>query len=123
MTSYRFSIEWSKIFPKRGVPDPAAIRHYHDVLDELVLQELTPMITWHHFTNPIWAEEKGGWEWDEMPDAFLEFVKLTFAEYGSKCKEWVTFNEPEGYAWCGWNLGLHPPGKSFSSILRQAQWF
>lgn len=110
MTAYRFSIEWSKIFPSRGEPSSDAIAHYHDVLDELARQGLEPMITLHHFTNPIWAESQGGWEWEGMVDAFLEFTEVAFREYGGKCRQWVTFNEPEGYAWCGWNLGLHPPG-------------
>lgn len=116
MTAYRFSIEWSKVVPVRGTVDADVIKHYHDVLDELDRQGIEPMITLHHFTNPIWAETQGSWEWDGMPEAFLEFVEVVFREFGGRCRQWVTFNEPEGYAWCGWNLGLHPPGKSGSFL-------
>ena len=35
--AYRFSIEWGRIEPQPGVFDPAAIRHYQDVCDSLIL--------------------------------------------------------------------------------------
>ena len=52
--SYRFSLEWSKIQPNKDTWDMEAINHYRDVLLYLKSQNIVPMITLHHFTNPIW---------------------------------------------------------------------
>jgi beta-glucosidase len=46
--SYRFSIEWSKINPKKGEFSQEVTQHYHNVIDELLRQGITPMITLHH---------------------------------------------------------------------------
>ncbi|KXS17974.1 glycoside hydrolase family 1 protein [Gonapodya prolifera JEL478] len=117
LNSYRFSVEWSKVVPRRGVVDKAALDHYKDVLDKLDQKGIVPMVTLHHFTNPIWFEDLGGWEKLENVDDFLFFVKTVFAEFGPRVKYWCTFNEPEGYAACGWILGVHPPGKRTAHTL------
>ncbi|KAJ3338385.1 hypothetical protein HDU93_009550 [Gonapodya sp. JEL0774] len=96
LNSYRFSIEWSKIVPREGVVDREALAHYKDVLDALEAKEIVPMITLFHFTNPIWFEEKGGWEKAENIQHFVFFTKVVFAEFGTRVKHWCTFNEPEG---------------------------
>ncbi|MEC9464616.1 MAG: family 1 glycosylhydrolase, partial [Myxococcota bacterium] len=52
--SYRFSLAWSRIEPEPGRYDSEAIAHYHDVIDTLLEAGISPMITLHHFTHPIW---------------------------------------------------------------------
>ncbi len=59
--THRFSLEWSRIEPGRGVIDAAAVDHYHQVLASLRRHRLTPIVTLHHFTNPLWIEDRGGW--------------------------------------------------------------
>ena len=39
---------------------------------------ITPVITLHHFTNPIWFEELGGFEKEENIEYFLSFCKKVF---------------------------------------------
>ena len=48
--SYRFSIEWSKIQPemKKGEFSTEVTQHYHNVIDELIKNGISPMITLHH---------------------------------------------------------------------------
>ena len=58
--SYRFSIEWSRIEPNEGDWNEDAIKVYSDMIDSLIDQGIEPMITLHHFSHPIWFEEKGG---------------------------------------------------------------
>ena len=36
VSHYRFSIEWSKIEPTKGVLNQDAVNHYADVIDELI---------------------------------------------------------------------------------------
>jgi beta-glucosidase len=57
MNSYRMSIEWSKIEPQQGTFDEEAIKHYHDVIDDLLQHNIQPMITLFHFTVPLWFYE------------------------------------------------------------------
>jgi beta-glucosidase len=53
LNTYRFSVEWSKIEPREGEFDEAALQHYQDVVDELVKNGIKPCITLHHYTDPI----------------------------------------------------------------------
>jgi beta-glucosidase len=51
--SYRFSIEWARIEPARGTIDEAAIAHYRDELIALRAMGIHPVVTLHHFSNPV----------------------------------------------------------------------
>ena len=54
VTHYRFSLEWSRIEPEMGVWDEDAIEWYSDLVDRLLERGIQPMVTLHHFTNPLW---------------------------------------------------------------------
>jgi len=75
---YRFSIEWSKIEPEQGVFDYTIIDHYQKKIDALINNKITPVITLHHFTNPIWFEEKGAFEKSENIKYFVNFFGRKF---------------------------------------------
>ena len=62
---YRFSVEWSKIEPENGIINEKALDHYRDVCIALIDSGLTPVITLHHFSHPIWFEELGAFEKEE----------------------------------------------------------
>ena len=32
--------------------------------------KMTPMVTLHHFTDPLWLVDRGGWESEETPALF-----------------------------------------------------
>lgn len=51
---YRFSLEWSRIIPKKGKIDETAINHYHKFLAELKKRNIEAFVTIHHFTEPLW---------------------------------------------------------------------
>ena len=107
--AHRFSLEWSRLEPARGQFDPGAVAHYHDVLASLRRHRLTPIVTLHHFTNPLWVADAGGWEARETVDRFEAFVRFCAREYGSEVDWWCTVNEPEVYAFRGWSEGVWPP--------------
>ena len=111
VTHYRFSLEWSKIEPEKGKYDEEAINHYSNVIDSLIENNIVPVITLHHFTNPIWFDEMGGFEKEENIDHFIIFCKTVFSRYSSRVKNWCTINEPEVYAVMGYFAGIFPPGK------------
>ena len=62
LDSYRFSIEWSRVEPQRDQWDEAALQHYDEVIDSARARGLRPVITLHHFTDPRWFFDGGGWE-------------------------------------------------------------
>ncbi len=109
--AHRLSIEWSRIEPSEGVFDSRQIRHYRDVLGELREQGITPVVTLHHFTNPLWFISKGGWTVPGSERAFLAFVNKIADELGDLAGMWCTINEPTIYGVNGWIYGEFPPGR------------
>jgi beta-glucosidase len=109
--AHRLSIEWSRIEPERGRIDPAAVAHYHEVFASLARHRLLPIVTLHHFTNPVWIADRGGWENRETIDRFCDFVRLCAREYGREVDWWCTINEPEVLAFRAYSEGLWPPAK------------
>jgi beta-glucosidase len=82
---------------------------------------LTPMVTLHHFTNPLWVADRGGWLWDEIPERFARFARTVVEALGELCTLWCTINEPMVYAVNGYIEGGWPPGKrSRSAAARVA---
>jgi beta-glucosidase len=110
VAAYRFSIEWSKLEPAPGRVDPAAVAHYHEVLDALAAAGIRPMVTLHHFTHPLWFADLGGFERGANIDHFVAFCERMFREYGARVDLWCTINEPAVYTTMGYMLGTFPPG-------------
>ena len=108
--AHRFSIEWSRIEPSEGVFDSEQIRHYRDVLGELREQSITPIVTLHHFSSPLWFVRKGGWNSRDADRAFIPFVNRVADELGDLIDVWCTINEPGIYTVQGWISGEFPPG-------------
>lgn len=115
--SIRFSIEWSEIEKTPGVFDQDEIQHYKDVCIELVKHGIKPMLTLHHFTQPQWFSEIGGFEKKENIDLFLRYSKKMFSELSDVVKLWCTINEPTVYVLCGYLMGKFPPGKILAYAL------
>jgi beta-glucosidase len=109
--AHRLSLEWSRIEPERGRFDPGAVAHYHAVLASLKRHGLLPMVTLHHFTNPLWIADRGGWENHETVGHFCAFVRFCAREFGGEVDWWCTVNEPEVFAFRGWSEGVWPPGE------------
>jgi len=109
--AYRFSVEWSKIEPRAGEFDRAALQHYKEVCEALLAAGIKPVITLHHFTHPNWFEQKGAFEKTENISLWLRFCELVFQALQDKVHLWCTINEPEVYASQGYFMGVFPPGK------------
>lgn len=114
--AHRFSIEWSRIEPEEGKFDSAAIAHYREALETLRSHDIEPVLTIHHFTNPLWLSAKGAWENREVVRYFERFTQLVVREYGDLVRWWVTINEPMVYAVMGYVLTVWPPAKKRPDI-------
>jgi len=114
--AHRLSIEWSRIEPARGQIAGDAVAHYHGVFASLRRHRLTPLVTLHHFTSPLWIADAGGWERRETIDRFADFVRFCAREFGGEVDWWITVNEPEVFAFRGWSEGTWPPGRRDDSL-------
>tara|TARA_B100000073_G_scaffold166298_1_gene137670 strand:+ start:3677 stop:5548 length:1872 start_codon:yes stop_codon:yes gene_type:complete len=108
---YRFSVEWSKIEPKKGVFEYKVIEHYRNLCDSLIRNNITPVVTLHHFTHPIWFEELGAFEKKENIDFFIDFSEYVFDHLQDLVPIWCTINEPAVFVAQGYFNGVFPPGK------------
>jgi len=108
---YRFSVEWSKIEPESGIINEEALEHYRDVCIALIDSGLTPVITLHHFSHPIWFEELGAFEKEENIEHYIRFSELVFNKLSDIVPIWCTINEPAVYVTQGYFNGVFPPGK------------
>ena len=111
-TAHRLSIEWSRIEPRPGELSHEALDHYRKVLESLRAHGIEPIVTLHHFSNPIWLTEQGGWTRREVVGRFARYARRVVHEYKDLVRYWVTINEPGVYASQGWLLGVWPPNGS-----------
>jgi beta-glucosidase len=107
--AHRLSIEWSRLEPKRGEFSAKEIEHYKDVILSLRERKLEPIVTLHHFTNPLWFSRLGGWKNKNSAKLFLPFVEKIVEALSDKVHFWVTINEPMVYVYHSYFLGAWPP--------------
>lgn len=111
MKALRLSLEWSRIEPEEGCFDSTALQRYRQMLEGLHQRGIEPIVCLHHFTNPRWFERRGAFLRTDAPQLFERFTREVAKAVGDLCRFWVTFNEPNVYAACGYVLGEFPPGR------------
>lgn len=109
--THRLSIEWSRIEPRPGVWDHDALDRYHQMIVGLRQRGIQPMVTLHHFTNPLWMAEQGGWENALAVRWFERYVRKVVSTLGDQVTLWCTLNEPNVMITQGYVIGRWPPGK------------
>ena len=94
LKAYRFSIAWSRILPKgKGEINQLGIKHYHKVIDLCLQFHIQPIVTMFHFDLPYALEQAGGWNSPDTVDAFEEYARIVFTEYGDKVPYFLSINE------------------------------
>jgi beta-glucosidase len=117
--AYRYSIERSVVEPEPGVFSDAALRLQRDRADALAGLGIEPVVTLHHFTNPVWFQSSGGWENPASVAGFRHYVSAVADALGPRVRVWVTVNEPMVFLLGGYVGGLIPPGlTSFRGAAR-----
>lgn len=107
----RLSLEWSRVEPEEGRWDSAALDRYRAMLSNLQRRHMLPVVTLHHFTEPLWFADRGGFTNPENIAFFVRYVRYAVSHLQDLCDFWITFNEPNVYAVMGYLLGLFPPGE------------
>jgi beta-glucosidase len=108
--AHRFSLEWSRFEPEENHWDEEAFRHYEEVFKELARRNIEPIVTLHHFTNPQWFADKGGWVAEDTTRYFTRYVDRVVKRYSRYVRFWITINEPLIYLYHSFFAGLWPPG-------------
>ncbi len=97
LNSIRTSIQWTRLIKnlETGEPDEDGIRFYNDVINEMIKNNITPIIHLHHFDLPVELYDKyGGWNSKHVVELFVKFASTAFELFGDRVKYWITFNEP-----------------------------
>ncbi len=141
-TSYRLSVEWSRLFPAR-VPDSVdsvdalgesvnadAVARYHEIFAALADAGIRPLVTVNHYSLPLWLHngaecysdlegcaDRGWLDRDRMVHHAELYAGFLGREFGGEVDHWVTLNEPfattlSGYLSPGEDRSA-PPGVSF----------
>lgn len=120
--TYRMSLEWSRIEPARGQFDKDAIGHYRLEIQQLVNAGIRPLVTLHHFSNPLWLEDAGAWVNPAVVDLFERYTAYVVENLGDLVSDWCTINEPNVYLAKGYVTGGWPPSDiSITKYFRGAR--
>lgn len=92
----RFSIAWSRIFPKGDEKEPneLGLKFYDNVIDECLKYGIEPLVTLSHYETPLHlAKTYDGWRSRKLIGFFENYCRVVFERYKGKVKYWLTFNE------------------------------
>ena len=92
--AYRFSLEWCRIEPEPGYFSRAELDHYRRMIATCLEHDVTPLVTYNHFTTPRWFAGDGGWGSDAAPDRFGRYAERATAHLGDVLSWVTTLNEP-----------------------------
>lgn len=93
---FRFSIAWSRIYPKgiEDEPNEKGLLFYDELINECLKYGIEPLVTISHYETPLYlAEEYNGWANRVLIPLFEKYCRTIFKRYGDRVKYWLTFNE------------------------------
>lgn len=94
--SFRFSINWTRIFPNgdEKTPNQKGLNFYRSMINELKKYDIEPIVTICHYELPYHLmKEYGGWINRQCIDFYLNYCEVLFKEFKGIVKYWLTFNE------------------------------
>ncbi|MFV0392958.1 MAG: glycoside hydrolase family 1 protein [Coprobacillaceae bacterium] len=98
-TSYRFSIDWSRVMPDGENFSEEGMQFYDDFIDSMIAHGMEPMCSLYHFEMPITLMEKyNGFYSRIVVDKFITYAHKMIERYGDRVKKWISFNEQNGIA-------------------------
>ena len=112
LKAYRFSIAWTRVYPNgTGDVNEEGLKFYENLIDELIANNITPIITLYHWDLPQYLQDLyGGWESRKIINDFNEYCVTLFKRFGEKVKYWVSLNEQNIFLTLGYLIAMHPPG-------------
>lgn len=120
LRTYRFSIAWTRIFPRgSGQVNQAGVDFYKRLIDALLEADIQPAVTLYHWDLPQALQDKGGWAKRDIANYFQDYAGFLFETFGDVVCLWITLNEPWVVAFLGHAMGEHAPGlKDYPTAIR-----
>ncbi|MBO3665069.1 family 1 glycosylhydrolase [Microbacterium stercoris] len=94
LNALRFSVEWSRIEPERGIVEQRELDHYERVVDAALERGLAPVVTLNHFAAPHWFSAAGSWLAPDAAELFATQADRVMGRLGDRISSLVTINEP-----------------------------
>ncbi|MFY8195405.1 family 1 glycosylhydrolase [Novosphingobium sp. B1] len=94
LNTYRFGVEWARIEPEKGQFSQAMLDHYRRMVEGCRARGLAPVITYSHFSAPLWFSAQGGWTNPESADLFARYATKVTQAMGEAIHSVITLNEP-----------------------------
>lgn len=111
LKAFRTSISWSRIFPNGDEVEPneKGLQFYDDLIDEIIKNDMEPVITMSHYDVPLnLVLEYGGFSNRKLVDFFVNYGKVLLDRYGDRVKYWTVFNQINLLPIVQWgSLGLY----------------
>ncbi len=107
--SYRFSIEWSRIQPTAHNFDESAIAHYVAMAQYCQDHNIKPTICLHHYSDPIWFMEQGGFTQKNNLQQFETYCQKMYEALRPYVSQWIVISQPVAYAVKSYKAGMMPP--------------
>ncbi len=111
MSGYRFSLAWTRILPEgTGEINQKGIDFYSKIIDELLRNNIKPLITLYHWDLPQKIQDQGGWSNRDTAKKFADYADIVARKYSDKVNFFSTFNEPAVFTIHGLVDGYMAPG-------------
>lgn len=95
LTSYRFSISWTRILPDgTGRINEKGIQHYRQFICDLKAAGIKPLITLYHWDMPLTLAARGGWLNRDVIRWYADYAKVIFDNFHDLADQFVLVNEP-----------------------------
>lgn len=112
---YRFSISWARVIPDGdGDVNEKGLQYYDDLVEELLANGIEPWITLYHWDLPSALQDKGGWLNRDIVKTFGRYTRVIAERFKGRVTHFMTINEPQCVAQCGYLNGNHAPGWKLS---------
>ena len=109
--AYRFSIAWTRLFPKGDeVREERGFDFYNRLIDALLAAGIEPVATLYHWDLPQPLQDRGGWANREILGPFEHYVRAAAEAFGDRVTRFAPINEPWVMSWLGYGSGVHAPG-------------
>lgn len=111
LQAYRFSVSWSRILPEgTGRVNQKGLDFYSRLVDELLANDIEPLLTLYHWDMPAALDDRGGWLNRNCADWFADYGQVLYRALDGRVKKWVTLNEPWVVTDGGYLHGALAPG-------------
>lgn len=96
LKSFRFSINWARIFPNGDdqTPNIKGLEFYDDLINEVIKNGMEPIVTMLHYETPLNLTLKyKGWKNRKVVEFFIKYAEILLNRYKDKVKYWIVINQ------------------------------